>query len=356
MLTIRLLFAALAFPAAIQAQEANSGFDLRATLSGMADYSSANQSSKDSSDVGYRAVFYPTWKLSEHWTVTGVYQVNSAYLYPDSAPSSEYRMKGYLLQGSLNYSLVRRDKSLVVRAGQLSTAFGSFMLRYDDAVNPLINPPSPYGYYYAAVSTLGLAAVQADATWGKWDARLQLANSSPSNPRRPFAHDQYGNEAAGAGYTIRQGFRVGVSAYYGPYLDRKSPYFFPGEAPPADLKAGAFGVDTQWARGHWNLQGEWQKFTFPYRAIPTFREQTGYVEAKRSIGPRWYAASRFGYVSSSLGGWSTTLEAAAGYRPAASVLVKLDYQWEYFNQNARQNNIIAMQLVTTVHPLSVAFR
>ncbi len=283
MLTTRLIIAALAFPALIRAQEAaqeaKAGFDLRATLSSTFGYSS-----QDSTNAGYRAIFYPTWKLGDHWTATAVYQVNSANSYPDSTPPSQYRMKGYLLQGSLNYSLVKRDKSLMVRVGQLSTAFGSFLLRYDDSVNPLINPPWQYGYYYAAVSTLGLASAQADATWRKWDARIQFANSSPSNPRGPGARDQYGNLAGGAGYTLRQGFRVGASVYYGPYLNRQSPFYFPGEVPPVDLKAHAFGADAQWAAGHWNLQSEWQHFTFPYRAIPIFREQAAYFEAKRALG------------------------------------------------------------------------
>jgi hypothetical protein len=108
----------------------------------------------------------------------------------------------------------------VVRVGEMSSAFGSFLPRYDDAVNPLIGLPSAYGYYYKAVSILGVAGAQVDVTAGKFDMRAQLANSSPANPRSVFAHDQYANWAGGVGYTIRQGFRIGASSYYGPYLDR----------------------------------------------------------------------------------------------------------------------------------------
>ena len=49
---------------------------------------------------------------------------------------------------------------MVVRLGQLSSAFGSFLLRYDDADNPLIGMPQAYGYYYKPVSTLGLTGVE----------------------------------------------------------------------------------------------------------------------------------------------------------------------------------------------------
>jgi hypothetical protein len=74
--------------------------------------------------------------------------------------------------------------------------------------------------------------VQVDATAGKWDARLQFANSSPANPRSIFDKDQYGNWAAGVGYSVFQGLRVGLSEYRGPYLDWQSPFFFPGESRP----------------------------------------------------------------------------------------------------------------------------
>jgi len=39
------------------------------------------------------------------------------------------------------------------------------------------------------------------------------------------------------GYTIRQGLRVGGSAYSGPYLDREYPFYFSGKAPSVGLAA-----------------------------------------------------------------------------------------------------------------------
>jgi hypothetical protein len=338
--------------AAAYGQEANSGFDLRMTLSGAADYSTAT-----SLAGGYRAVVYPTWKLSENWSITGAYQINSANFFAGAASPTDYKAKGYLLQGSVNYSRVRGNRSLVLRAGELSSVFGSFLLRYDDMQNPLASLPSAYGYYYAAVSTLALAGAQADVTLGKWDARAQFTNSSPSNPRPITARDQYGNLAGGLGYTIRQGFRIGSSAYYGPYLDRHSPFFFPGEAPPARSRARAVGIDAQWARGHWNLQGEWQKFNFPYVAIPEYREQTGYFEAKRVLHPRWYVASRFNVVSASFGGSTDILEAVAGFRATGDSLIKFGYHWEHYSQGTVHNTeAVVLQVVANVHPLAVAFR
>jgi hypothetical protein len=232
----------------------------------------------------------------------------------------------------------------------MSTAFGSFMLRYDDADNALVDLPIGYGYYYSPVSILGVAGAQIDATEGKWDARVQFANSSPANPRSIFAHDQYGNWAGGAGYTIRQGFRVGVSAYRGPYLDRQYAYFFPGEANPSTLSARAISLDASWVHGHTTAQGEVQNFVMPYTVIPTFRETTGYGEIKRVLSPRWYLAVRSGFSSANASGIEQILETAAGFRPNRLQLIKIGYEYDHYSTGTQRNdNVLGIQFVTSFH-------
>jgi hypothetical protein len=93
------------------------------------------------------------------------------------------------------------------------------------------------------------------------------------------------NWTAGAGYTIRQGLRVGVSAFRGPYSD------------PANLNvvenhwmAAGLGADVAWGIGHWNFQGEGQRFQGPFETIPPFTREAGYAEVSRTLGPHWYAA------------------------------------------------------------------
>ncbi len=131
------------------------------------------------------------------------------------------------------------------------------------------------------------------------------------------------------GYTIRQGLRIGVSAYRGPYLYRESPYFFPGESSPRDLPATAVGADVEWARGHWNMYGEWQRFEMTYHAIPTFREDAGYFEAKRVLHPRWYIAARAGYAHGSYKSGGETYEASVGFRPDSFQLIKVGYSVQH---------------------------
>lgn len=337
----------------LQAQEAGSGFDLRATLSGQAVASTLSTEDPRSGSVGtagFRSVLYPTWKIDEHWAVTGAWQLYTRPYFFDSLSTAGYGANGDLLQTTLNYSRISGKGSILVRAGQLSTAFGSFPLRYDDAENALVDSPLEYGYYYAPVSTLGLAGAQIDATRGKWDARAQFANSSPANPRSLFASGQYGNWAGGAGYTIRQGFRVGVSGSRGPYLDSEREALFPGELSPSQLPAHALGLDIEWARGHWNLQGELQRFVLPYTVIPTYREQAGYAEVKRGLHPRWYIAARAGYTDAGERGNVQSIEAVTGFRPDSFQLIKIDYEFE--NRSMGEygfDNTFAVQVVTTLH-------
>ncbi len=347
---------AICLPVA-RAQEAASGFEVRTTLSEEGVYSHELTEPPRSGDPvagGFRAVFYPVWKWNEHWTVEGAVQVYSRPYFWEQFSTQGYGVKTDVLQAHLNYSRFWKKGSLVVRAGMLSSAFGSFLLRYDDGVNPLIGMPMTYGYY-SGVSPLGLAGAQVDATVGKVDFRSQFVTSSVVNRRSIFDHDQYGNWAGGAGYTILQGFRVGASAFRGPYLDRQSPFFFPGEANPKDLPGSGIGVDLSWARGGWNVYGEWQRLQMDYRLIPTFSEHAAYGEIRRVLHPRWYVAARLGYLRASAFPGYQSYETAVGFRPNAHQLVKMDYEIEQGPTiRGTLNNTFAVQLVTQFRAISLA--
>src|ERR1700689_5154492 len=146
----------LMFPASVLlAQEASSGIDLRATVTGEAVYDHAlTESPRDGSPMvaGFRSLLYPTWKISEHWIVSGAIDVNSRPYFEGDFSTQGYGVKVYIIQANIGYSNVWKKGSVVVRAGQLSSAFGAFLLRYDDADNPLLNMPMEYGYYYAGVT------------------------------------------------------------------------------------------------------------------------------------------------------------------------------------------------------------
>lgn len=337
----------------LRGQEASSGFDFRGTLT--AQLISSNELADEPRSgspvvAGTRAVAYPTLKFSEHWVATGTVQLVTRPYYISDFFTSGYGAKGSVLQSTLNYSRVSHRGSLLLRAGEMSTAFGSFLLRYDDADNALIDLPPQYGYYYAPVSFLAVAGAQIDATRGKWDGRLQFANSSPANPRSIFAHDQYGNWAAGGGYTIRQGFRVGVSGYHGPYLDRRYAYYYPGEAKPSNLPAHAIGIDANWAHSHTSAYVEVQRFVMPYTLFPNFRESAGYAELRQVLNPRWSVAGRYSLTSSNVTSRTNIIETTAAFRPNRFQLLKCGYELRHYSSGYdRNNNIFALQFITTFH-------
>jgi hypothetical protein len=301
-------------------------------------------------------MLYPTVKLGWNWSVAGAVQVHSRPYFSEEFRTQGYGLKADVLQAHLDYSRFWRNGSVVFRAGQLSSSFGSFLLRYDDADNPLIDMPMAYGYYYKNVTSYGLAGSQVDVSWGKFDARAQLASSSPTNRRGLFDHDQYRNWAGGVGYTIRQGLRAGASAYRGPYLHRQFAYFFPGEDKPSALPATGIGVDLEWGRGPWTTNAEWQRFTMPYHAIPGLTKTIGYAETRRVLSPRWYVAARVGYLQANRATQDKqAYEFAVGFRPMAHQLVKVGYA---INKGpairGTLGNTLAIQFVTTLHPLSIA--
>jgi len=349
MITAALLFAVTA----LVAQEADHGLDVRMMIGSTA-FASPELTDIPRSGApvaaGFRSLLYSTWKINRHWTVTGVVQARSRPYFSEDFTSQGYGVKVDVLQASLGYSQFWAHGSLVARVGLLPSAFGSFLLRYSDMDNPLIDVPLAYGYYYRPVTNLALTGAQLDATWGSLDFRAQLANSSPGNRRNPWARDQYANWTAGAGYTIMQGFRVGVSAYRGPYLDRANPFFRPNEWRPVALPATAYGMDVSWARGHTSVNAEWQRFIFTYHVIPTFYEQTSYGEIKQVIHPRWYIAGRAGYMRTNYT-QTEAYEAAVGFRPSANQLLKAGYQLQRNGVTGHLDHIVALQYVAVVNPL-----
>jgi hypothetical protein len=157
------------------------------------------------------------------------------------------------------------------------------------------------------------------------------------------------------GYTIRQGLRVGASAYRGPYLDRQYAYFFPGEAPPRQLPATGIGIEAEWGRGPWVVRGEQQWFQLTYKVIPTVTERFGYIEARRVLSPRWYAAARVGHAASSVEASYQTYEGVIGFRPNTIQLIKVGYLVEQGSDSPwASNSVFAVQVVTNFRAISIA--
>jgi hypothetical protein len=92
-----------------------------------------------------------------------------------------------------------------------------------------------------------------------------------------------------------------------------------------------------------------------YRAIPTFHEHTGYVEARRVLHPRWYAAVRTSYLRASAFPGREVFEIAAGYRPNPYQILKAGYTIQQGPAiRGTQANAFTLQLVTSFTPVSWA--
>src|SRR5579862_6834548 len=231
-LSLALLIAASC--ANLAAQDAQYGVALPLTISGgFLDTQRAryDDPSAPRDFVGFRLLATPEVKLGSHWFGYGALQVRSTPYFYQDAYDSRRTVDFDVLQCFAGYSRTWNHTSILAKAGKLASAFGSFPLRYDDMVNPLLDQPLPYNYLLyqpsqasganyglTPVTIYGLPAAEFDLTWSHLDTRFQFTTSNPYNPRDFFQSGQHPQWTAGAGYTIRQGFRVGVSAYRGPWL------------------------------------------------------------------------------------------------------------------------------------------
>lgn len=372
--------------AKLSAQDAQIGVALPFTFSaGMLDTSRAQYAGPSAPQVfgSFRLLATPEIKLGSHWYGYAALQVRWAPYFYQDAYVYHRQIKFDVLQGFIGYSRSWNHTALAVKAGKLSSAFGAFPLRYDDMVNPLLDQPLPYNYLlkqpsstsakiYARppVTLYGLPAVEFDFSWRRLDSRFQFTTSSPYNPIGFFKSGQYPQWTAGGGYTIRQGFRVGISAYRGPWLAGSLSSLVPTGLSATNFPAGAVGLDVQWARGRWSASGEWDRFVFhfPYLSnAPTVN--FAYAELKVIVRPRWYAAFRANYQIDNhavVGGVqsATTVypnrqyyEVAVGFRPNRFELLKVGYEWaKVANGAVNHNNVFGVQFVTSFNGLSKALK
>ncbi len=331
----------------------------------------------------FRLLAMPEIKLGSHWYGYGALQLRlTPYFYQDSYEEVR-QVKFDTLQAFLGYSRTWNHMAVGVKVGKLSSAFGAFPLHYDDMINPLLDQPLQYNYLLlqpaqttsepyglTPVTLYGLPAAEIDFSRRRLDARFQLTNSSPYNPRQFFASAQHPQWTAGGGYTIVQGLRVGISAYRGPWLSGARAALIPAGLTAGDFPASAVGFDIEAAHGHWSAVGEWDRFQFDFPHVSNPAPvKMGYAELKRIITPRWYSAVRLndqtdGYSVTNGVTSATTVypnrqyyEVAVGFRPDRFQLLKVGYEWAHVeNGEVNHDNVFGVQFVTSFNGLSKALR
>ena len=394
----------------VTAQDAETGIAVPVTITGGALYSHRMQGDNPAAGPwagAFHAAFSPSLRLNAHWFAYASIQLRSTPFYYYDAFEADHNIELQAVQAFVGYTTTYKSATLLVKAGQLVTAFGSFPLHYDDADNPLLDQPLSYSTYLqlpplqmpcssqnltqsqgapwtgspcagwqadnygpTPVTLYGLPGVEADLSIQKLDARLQLTNSSPANPQSLLSGSQHAQWAVGGGYTIIQGFRVGGSVFQGPYLDRTVAALLPQGKTVSDFPATGAGLDAQWARGRWSTSGEWQWFRFDspgFRISPS--TSVAYAEVKAILTPRFYAALRVadqrnGRVAEFTQQTSEPFEAnvqayefAIGYRPDRWQLLKVGYEWlRSADIPGTRGNVLGVQLVTSIRPLSTSWR
>ena len=390
-----------------RAQE--SGISMPITISGGAMYTDRLQFENPSNSPatwGLRAVLYPQFKLGSHWFGYAALQLRGTpYFYYDAFdPEHEYYSN--IMQAFIGYTARKGNTAVVIKAGMLSSAFGAFPLRYDDAENPLLDQPLSYiteiplrtnqipcgttdlthqfyGYVnngcggatgggagLTPVTLYSLPGAEVDISSGRLDGRFQLTSGSPANPRDISQTGQYLQWAAGGGYTIRQGFRVGVSGFRGPYLDQNVAPILPMGTTLRSFPASAIGIDGQWARGRVSATGEFQRFWFNspnFSTAPSFT--SGYGEVKTVITPHLFVAGRAGWLSpgraadnsgvsvAEFASRLTAYELGAGYWLGRNELLKGSYEWMHIQGTpGTKTNVLGMQFVVRFNSLGWTFR
>ncbi len=399
--------------ASVAAQETSSGISVPITISG--ELRQAHESGEAASlGPGFRAVLSPSVRFGPHWFIYAALDAHSSSYFPYEVGIDDDRsVHVELMQAFVGYVRSSSKGSILIKAGQISSAFGLFPIDYDDAKMPLVNPPLAYtanlplradqlpcgaediirqsydsgvGYHCGGsnvqrygltpVTLYGLPSVEVQLSLSRFDARLQITNSSPANPHGLFSESQSLQWTAGGGYTFAQGLHVGVSGFRGPYLDNNLTPLLPDGIDIKDFRADGIGVDARWLRGPWSAQGEWMQFHF---ALPGFirspSKTAAYVDVKRIISPRIFAAARVNLDDSNrikdesafgatrYAGPQQLYEATVGYRLNREQLLKVGAGWRHGNSwispgwfwPPTSGYSVELQLVTSFTAVSKAF-
>ena len=224
-----------------------------------------------------------------------------------------------LEQGGLRYA---RHRALVIDAGRMVHPLGAFGSRLLSTRNPLIGIPDAY----LPVYPLG---VMASGERGKIDYRAGVVSLPPTHRDYVPDPDPAPHPVVGFGVTPLVGFRIGVSATSGPYLNEK----VSGDWQSHTQRVIA--TDLQYGFGHVDLRAEFAITDFEVPARGRIDGPAGYLEARATLTPRVFVAARgelnrYPFIRpGGLGPWVArrtelrAFEAGVGFRFDASTLIKV---------------------------------
>lgn len=266
------------------------------------------------------------------------------------------------------------EGGLSAQVGRFGTVFGSWAGRRDNWENCFVTEPLAYGHFTTVFdgASPGRAAWmglqdRADnkpkwlpiiwgpvynegallaASHGAWDLAVAAKSTSLSSRPTVWNDHEYShpNFEGRLGWHPDARWNFGASAAQGPYLLRNTPV---ASGLWHDYAQTTLGLDAAWQEGSWQVFGELIQSTFETPQAGSVDTWSYFVEARRQLGPEWFAGLRWNqqfYSSEEDGvGRSTAwdhdvwkLEAALGWRPYRDVQIKIQYGYSDQDGQAEQ--------------------
>ena len=186
----------------------------------------------------------------------------------------------------------------------------------------------------------GDTGVQMQWTDESWTAAAAVTRGTAADPR---VRDNNDGVAVSGRFAIMRpsGLTVGISGSRGAWIGRAVQSLLPPTARDRATSQTLFGVDAEFARGHWILRSEWWRSRFD---VPTLTDALssngGFAEARYRFLPRWQVAARVDRLtfseiagsSAAPAAWDAPLwraEAVLGYRVTRQIDVRAGYQYNW---------------------------
>ena len=193
--------------------------------------------------------------------------------------------RGEIEQAFLRY--VSSGKAqLMIDVGRVVFPIGNFSKRYFSSVNPLIGAPDSYDVSYPeGVVVTGAASF--------FDYRVAVINRPLANKKYVPESDTAWHPAVALGFTPVIGWRIGAYVTQGPYLGHAVAPMLAAGLSWRDFDQRVAGVELEFSRGHFELNGDWAFSTYEVPARSKLsRGQAWFLEPKYTWTPRLFTALR----------------------------------------------------------------
>ncbi len=350
-------------------------------VSGLADFVVRNSQEEDITNYTFRG-YSNFHTMRTRLFFDGIVDENTAFFAQVLINLNSFQLYGAYARFS-NLS----GNYLNLNVGIIPIPIGSFGPRTYSDKNPLIGTPVLYNFHTALQpSALGqngtIAELRAsktnrsyygvpviyDACWstgaefygttGKLDYSAGFMFGSVSKPSLDQTRElpQFTTHLT---YNFQPGFKLGLSAFMGPYMsqDDIEEYGVPTPVPdPNDYFNSGIGYELYYSTRFLEFYSEGYTTSWEYPGLPDLRALAGYLEAKYKFQTRWYAAGRYdlfepGKIEVSPGveeKWDNPLkryEFGIGYKPTRTTTVKAVTQINRFDiDDSYDSELFALQL------------